>query len=142
MDSAPGIQRPNLDGVDPKLATILRNVYDNLFYLRQPSASSASSRITGVTSRALFIVGTHTSRITKFAPQGQNPGTAYFESDRHAIYTVTDGPPRAWIWIGGIMFGLDAAKPTDLGADDKGFLYYATDVTTLKIWNGTAYASV
>lgn len=80
---------------------------------------------------------THANRLAHF-PAGSYPtGTLFFETDRTVIYIVQAG---AWVWWSGAMADVLANQPTDLGADDVGFPFQATDYKHLFRWGGAAFA--
>lgn len=86
--------------------------------------------------------GVHADRIaTKPAPLD----ALWIETDRNnVIYQAraVAGLP-AWVYVTGGMRGAIAARPADLGANDAGFVYFATDVHSLQFtWSGTAWAAV
>jgi hypothetical protein len=76
-------------------------------------------------------------------PDGMPDGAIYVESDRGAIYQVQGGD---WIYVAGIMYGTISPdqRPTDLGPNDAGFAFTATDPLASDTgrtfaWSGTAW---
>jgi len=75
---------------------------------------------------------------------GVPEGALFVETDRNAIYqarqiaTTPGNYIQSWVLILGSMTGLLANRPTDLGANDAGFLYNATDALSYS-WNGSAW---
>ena len=68
-------------------------------------------------------------------------GSLYGETDRTVVYQsrlIFTTP--TWIYVVGCMVSTFANLPTDLGTNDTGFLFYATDRTQLYCWNGAAWA--
>ena len=86
-----------------------------------------------------FQEGTHKDRIGSQAPIWPL-GSIYHETDRTVFY-VAAGSPERWKYAFGTMFGLDAGKPSDLGANDAGFQYYSTDTAAFHLWNGSAWVA-
>jgi hypothetical protein len=158
----PGIQYPTLTGIDRNLDAAVRNIYDNLFYLRKfadnPAVISPALRrevqqlitsqlttiintvnnITSVTT----IIGTHALRLGSYGAATQATGTMFYEVDRHVLYVINDIPNKHWEFVAGCMVGVIADQPGDLSTTDVGFLFFATDTTTLYIWDGTAWQSL
>jgi hypothetical protein len=94
--------------------------------------------IDATVQRPVF-VGTHAERLT--APAGAYPvGTRFWETDRTSMYLVQIVASAAvWRWIGGRMFDTYANRPTDLGMNDAGFLFHATDYSHTLMWGGAAW---
>ena len=161
----PGLQYPaELEENTPTGAAI-RNIFDNLFYLRH-IAENPVTAIPGVTAQiqqivqkitlnpgsgssstptptpGLVVIGTHKIRISTYGNAQLPVGTLFFEYDRNATYVISDstGIPQ-WIWQGGIMEGALVNVPTGLGVNDIGFTYVTTDAgqITQYVWNGTAF---
>lgn len=161
--NVPGLSYPQVTGplkTDQNYTNILRNIYDNLFYLKrviftpknidpsllrkieQKLISQITNNITNnITVNGLFIVGTHNTRLTVYGGATQDVGTGFFETDRNVIYIITDFPKK-WEFAAGVMIGLLADQPTDLGIYDASFLFFATDNTTLYIWDGTSWIAI
>lgn len=119
VNDVPGIQRPTrLDGQE-WIETALRNVYDNLYYLRDAVTSSAAPA-SSVTQRAAAkptvsrqssdvapgdvasstIVGTHDQRITIYAPANLAVGTMFFETDTSLLYIVSNATGvNQWVLV-------------------------------------------
>lgn len=91
--------------------------------------------------RALTVsrFGTHLERLTTSpAPLG----ALFIESDRLAIYQARlVGGAAKWVWVGGgPLAGTLANLTTGLGANDAGFVYYATNFDRVYRWSGSAWA--
>lgn len=84
-----------------------------------------------------FLTDTHARR-TLYPPTGYQSGTVFFESDRNWYYEDTGS---AWRWLSGLLITTFALLPVDLGTSDVGALAYATDTTSLYLWNGTVWKS-
>lgn len=167
LPPAPGCQYPEeLTGESEHIRGVMRNIYDNLFYLRnatntpQPLTtnqlqqveqqiikqviSQVTNNITqNVTFNSVMLTGTHTFRLAVYGAASQTPGTGFFETDRNVIYIITNPPaPQKWQFAAGCMFGVIAARPTDLGIYDESFLFFASDQLTLYIWSGTTWIAI
>jgi hypothetical protein len=82
------------------------------------------------------IVGTHLER-GSYDPLHIANGSLFYETDRTTFYQVQNG---IWIWVNGLFIEELANIPTDLGADDEGFLFYASDYAHTWRWDGSAWA--
>jgi hypothetical protein len=82
-----------------------------------------------------FISGAHSVRLTS-AATSYPAGSIFYESDRKVFYIALGG---VWIYLSGVMSGSQPALPTDLGANDYGFLFYVTDFVHGLMWNGTGW---
>jgi len=76
-------------------------------------------------------------------PDNMPDGAIYVESDRGVIYQLQSGD---WVYVAGIMYGTISPdqRPTDLGANDGGFAFTATDTLASDTgrtfaWSGTAW---
>jgi hypothetical protein len=90
----------------------------------------------------IYLEGTHADRIDdKNDPAQYRPGTWFYETDRTVLYQVrivSDEPQ--WVYVTGTMRGLAVTdKPTDLGAYDTGFLFYAADYAHTWRWTGSTW---
>lgn len=160
--NAPGLQYPQVTSQDQQYKDIIRNIYDNLFYIRRSAATpkpltaaqlnalknqlisqiinSVTNNI-NITSTGIFITGTHNNRITVYGGATQAVGTGFFETDRNVIYIITSGPKK-WEFAAGVMIDVIANQPTDLGIYDASFLFFASDEESLYIWDGTQWILV
>lgn len=92
------------------------------------------------TPGATVAVDTKYLRIENHAPQLQEPGSLLWQKDRSTLYQVeADGDAHLWKYRLGRMRGVLAGMPTDLGANDEGFEYYATDYEHVYRWTGSAW---
>src|SRR6185295_16593135 len=126
----PGIQYPNVLHPDVQLRGIVRNIYDNLFYIRRaltkPNLSHAQistleSRLVSqvinsisndviveitndvtnnIAAGGLCITGTHILRLTTYGSAAQPVGTMFFETDRNVLYVITERPKK-WEFVAG-----------------------------------------
>ncbi len=91
--------------------------------------------------------GLHVERVGATAITGLDPGAVpdggvFVETDRSALYESRFvSKAQAWVFVLGRMQGLLAARPTDLGLNDAGFLYVATDALDYR-WSGTAWVAL
>ena len=88
-----------------------------------------------VVSPAPALQGTHAAR-AGFSASAYPAGTQYFETDRQVVYQ-SDG--TNWLYWSGAMSGVLSALPTDLGANDAGFVYQALDFKHLYNWTGSGW---
>lgn len=158
--NVPGLSYPQVTSQDQQYINIIRNIYDNLFYLKrviftpkpiEPSVlrrleqqliSQITNNITNnITVNGLFITGTHNTRLTVYGGATQDVGTGFFETDRNVIYIITDFPKK-WEFAAGVMIDTIANRPTDLGVFDASFLFFASDEEALYIWDGTQWIQV
>ena len=67
-------------------------------------------------------------------------GTRLYETDRTVSYEcrIVSGA-KAWVYVSGTMRNTLANKPTDLGTNDAGFLFYATNYVRTFRWTGSAW---
>lgn len=85
----------------------------------------------------VIAVDTHANRLAKY-PATDYPVASHFrESDRGALYRNTGS---AWVYESGIMRTATIAdKPTGLGANDVGFLWFTADYKHTWRWLGSAW---
>lgn len=85
--------------------------------------------------------GTHAERLTT-NPGGVPDAGFCIETDRGAIYQSRFvGTAQAWVLVAGFMTGVLAARPKDLGANDSGLFFSATDALDYR-WNGTGWTTL
>lgn len=63
-------------------------------------------------------------------------GSDFYETDRTVYYKAITGN---WKYASGICQVTQDSIPTDLGANDAGFLVYVADYAHLLIWNGNSW---
>lgn len=84
--------------------------------------------------------GTHALRLANFDPKNSPIGVSFYETDRGATYQVQSvAGSHAWVYVSGVMNDLIANIPSDLGLNDVGFLFNATDFQHQYSWNGTVW---
>lgn len=159
----PGLQYPSITtSTDRQYIEIIRNIYDNLFYIRRalgeprklsPSQlrelektigdqiiTSITNNITNVGTGTL-ITGTHNLRLTVYGGASEPDGTGFFETDRNVVYVITPSPKK-WEFAAGLTINTLVNRPVDLGIYDAGFLFFASDTEILSVWTGTAWVDV
>ena len=77
--------------------------------------------------------GTHNARLQTPAASVED-GAIWYETDRTVWYQFEAG---AWHWIDGTYSCTQANLPTDLKANDNGFLALVTDYNHVLQWNGS-----
>lgn len=87
-------------------------------------------------SIAQIISGTHAQRIA-LTPATITQQTLYFETDRTVYYQLVNS---AFIYTAGKMSSALANIPGDLGSNDAGFLFYATDYQHTYYWDGAVWS--
>jgi hypothetical protein len=115
--------------------------------LGQPKAGTDAARQADATRRTIqqtttaaerewVFVGTHAIRVGTSAAKD---GSLFYETDRTVLYVSVSG---VWKYCAGAMAGTLSPdqKPTDLGADDVGFLFDSTDYLHTYRWSGSAWA--
>jgi hypothetical protein len=85
---------------------------------------------------AVTLEDTHANRVANYDAEDYEPGTLFWETDRTVLYLAAG---LVWQYALGIMYDLIANRPTDLTADDVGFLFYASDQNTTYRWDGTVW---
>lgn len=134
----PPLQTPPLgamaSGPDSKPAPSFAKPWNDWFALTvQPAIQKIAQPQTGTHAQRL----THPARINSSALLVPN-GSIFYESDRKVFYYALNG---AWIYLAGTMFAAAASRPADLGANDAGFQFWATDTTTFSLWTGSAWVN-
>lgn len=84
--------------------------------------------------------GTHADRLA-LTPANLWQGMIYVETDRSGvIYQIQND---VWHYLAGIMYGLLSTAPNDLGANDAGFQFRATDTGAnsgrILVWSGSIW---
>ena len=93
----------------------------------------------GGSGTGLALVGTHSARLTTHPASASPIGTFYYENDRSVLYLdeLVNNVP-AWVYIGFMDSGTTISpsdnRPSDLGANDNGFLFYGTDTKVVYQW--------
>lgn len=128
----PGIPRYSQKNWTPGQIKDIRYLWDDIARVINSNAGSS-----------VILVVTHTAHGTDFPASSYPTGTLLVESDRNALYVVEDvsGTPT-WVLVSAFMMDLVAARPADLGANDEGFLFYATDQSSVYVWTGAAWDTI
>lgn len=113
-------------------------ILDGVLY--QWVGSGQFAGITGfwepVVSTPPGLQGTHLVRLASYPAASYAEGTLFYETDRQVVYKVQG---IVWIYWSGAMAGALAGLPTDLGTNDTGFTYQATDYRHLYRWTGAGW---
>lgn len=94
-------------------------------------------------SAAWNYVGTHAARLALQAVL-QHVGVTFWETDRLALYQVQlVASVQTWVHI--LSHGMSGTlspdlKPADLGVNDNGFMFWASDFDRVYRWSGSAWA--
>lgn len=97
--------------------------------------TQAAEQQAQTTRTPTLISSSHATRSSIQANQYAD-GSDFYETDRTVFYKAIGG---SWIWQSGIYQVTQANIPTDLGANDNGFLLYVTDYAHLLQWNGNSW---
>lgn len=124
---------PPVTGTDNGL---LVNVAGILYYF--DSTNTDPGQWIPIASNSVLPIGAHADRPS---PSTQPVGGMYFESDRSALYGITNpGTGNVWnLLLSRPMQDVIANIPTDLGVDDEGFMFGATDFNRVYYWSGAAW---
>jgi hypothetical protein len=97
-------------------------------------------KLTGAaTSTGAVLEATHIERIgqARFSAESLTVGTQFWETDRGVVYIVKQvANALTWAFEAGLMIAARGSRPTDLTLYDQGFLFFATDDSTLYRWDG------
>lgn len=94
--------------------------------------------------QAAVIESPHANRLTlsQYEPKRFLPYKVFHEIDRDVFYVLQFvGTEKAWVYLRGTMSGLLADRPADLGPNDAGFTFHATDALDYR-WDGTAWTPI
>lgn len=92
------------------------------------------------TAQQVVVRGTHAERLSDYPAAGQPLGTLFEETDRRVLYlNETVAGANTWTLVVSVMADLLANRPSDLGADDVGFRFFATDKTYRYRWTGSVW---
>ncbi len=133
------IIRPQLDQVriekDGRLPFLLIDAITRAYNYIAASINVATGNIE-------VIQDIHVNRNILHPASGVPIGSFYFETDRKVIYVCrVVSLANAWVYVGGVMSGLVAARPADLTTTDAGFLFTSTDSLDYR-WSGTAWVTL
>lgn len=78
---------------------------------------------------------THANR-TNYPNSAYSVDALFVETDR--LYQFRNSG-TAWVFVGGVYIAAFASRPADLGANDAGAEFYATDKKLLYYWDGAAW---
>jgi hypothetical protein len=133
---------PAIEGVSDQLIWMLNDRFRQLgTQIAAPAAAPPAvvapppTIIQQPSTTTISFYGTHAARATKTA--SATPGALYFESDRGNVGYSSQG--SAWIYVSGEYVDVLANRPADLGTNDKGFRFLASDTWQRFQWSGTAW---
>ena len=131
------VRIPSSGILPPAILDAFRRAYTYIFDIAAslPDPSTVSQNVT-------VIQDTHVNRINLYSPSAYSIGSLYIESDRgNVIYADRlVGQGNAWVYNAGTDRGLLANRPADLGSNDTGFLYSATNASDY-YWTGSAWVA-
>ena len=106
------------------------------------TAGGGGGSSTTTTPTVVTIQGTHANRVISTPAMGEPAGTLYYETDRTVVYLdfIGTGNLQVWKWISGTYNSVFSNRPSDLGVNDAGFLFYSTDVDLIYQWSGTSWS--
>ncbi len=104
--------------------------------------NAASSSWVPISAQAVVLEDTHANRLANFPAANFPNGSVFFETDRAALYVNIAS--TNWVVMLALMIDVIANRPADLGTNDKGFTFLATDALQLLWywWDGAAWNSV
>lgn len=126
--------------LDPLSQDRLLIVKNRQLYVFDAAVEPGRWEIVGLT----VFQDTHAQRLTNpdYDPEELAEGTMFWETDRTVLYMVrTVNGTKVWQYRLGRMRGSFSPdeRPTDLGANDTGFLFHASDLGRTFRWSGTAW---
>jgi len=96
--------------------------------------------LSGLPGSIVLLSGTHAARPVAGSTTLQ---TLYYETDRQYLFAcIQVGGANAWVYVAGQSRDVVSALWGDLGANDIGALYLATDQEWIYEWSGTAWAYI
>jgi hypothetical protein len=137
----PVLTRPS----DPVFNTVLNSrlaeIASQLEALSKAQQTAAAT--TGASGPSVSTSGGTRKQRLAYPPGQLDTGSPWWETDTGLLYVVNVATAEAhkWQYAAGVQRGTLAAKPTGLGADDTGLLYYATDYARTWRWSGSAWAN-
>lgn len=81
------------------------------------------------------LADTHANR-PNYTNSAYPVGAIFVETDRLAVYRNSG---TAWVYAAGIYTAAAASRPADLGTNDAGFVFLASDSLVFEWWDGTAW---
>jgi hypothetical protein len=131
---------PSLQGQQLPLALTdaLQRAFQTIYAVRDALPGGA-----GATGVVQILRGTHAQRLSNYPPTAFALGSLFDETDRTVTYiNAAVGQAPAWVYLQGQMRAALTARPTDLGANDSGFLFLDTATLVLSYrWTGSAWQS-
>lgn len=104
------------------------------------STATVPGQWVAVAATGVILEDTHASRVANFPPGSFALGVSFYETDRTVLYIneLISGN-NTWIYSLGVYSSVIANRPTDLGVNDVGFIFHATDQGMSYTWNGTVW---
>jgi hypothetical protein len=123
--------------------TALKQSLTSFLFQGQPSPGGLPG-IGG--SQALVTEDTHAHRLANFMAASLPVGSFYFETDRSVFYlNEAVGSKQQWVYVLGTQTGTAVTpsdtRPVDLGQYDQGYMFDATDLNVIFVWQWNTMAS-
>jgi len=154
MENIPGLQQPNIRHLIPSpVDDVLRNVYDNLVFLRARVLAAQTATVktsipsvaaSSTSSVPATMVDTHAVRLTANSAVLPIIGTTFYEIDRNAFYIVAKdlAGVTGWSLLVAVMTAVLTSRPTDLAIRDAGFIFIDSATQIFYVWTGTAWMAL
>lgn len=134
---APPAVQPDLQALARSLSPLIRS------QLQAPGIAPLNLQsLLPTTGLGIVLEDTHANRLTLYPAATTATGTLFWETDRTVLYVVEESSTgaRSWQYVGGMFNATFANRPTDLGTDDTGFLYFASVYIHICRWSGSGWA--
>jgi hypothetical protein len=98
----------------------------------------------GVSGTSIRVIqDSHANRGILYPASGIPIGSMYIETDRGNVSYLNRlvSESNTWVWLDGVLYGTLAGRPSDLGVNDKGFIYSASDALEYR-WSGVAWVAL
>lgn len=106
-------------------STKITNATTNIFEQFTGGGGSSGGGSSTVVTGTITTQGTHAQRVSMFLAPGLPVGSYYYETDRDVLYLnyLTSGNVQVWQYVCGIYSAAYGLLPSDLGANDAGFIF-------------------
>ncbi len=92
------------------------------------------------TGLGIVLEDTHANRLALYPAANSPVGTLFWETDRTVLYAVENqSGTLAWKYAAGMYNATYANRPTDLGTNDAGFLYFPSVYIHICRWSGAGW---
>lgn len=92
------------------------------------------------TQTTAVLVDSHAKRSQLYGPAKYSQGQLYYETDRHVLYEdLLVSNVFTWVYLTGTYIDTFANRPADLGTNDAGFRFIASDTEQHYRWDGAAW---